>query len=44
MLAYGLIDGTIKIVKTENGERVVVVEGVISAEIVGLSFLNYQTL
>jgi hypothetical protein len=44
LLAYGLSDGVIKIVKTENGERVVIVDAVHSGEINTLSFLNYQTL
>jgi hypothetical protein len=31
-------------VKTENGERVVIVDGVHQEEVVSLSFLNYQSL
>lgn len=34
----------IKIVKTENGERVVVVEGVLEEMVTSLSFVSYQSL
>lgn len=43
-MAYGLNDGSVRLVRTENGEQILSLDGAHSAEIITMTFVAYCQL
>lgn len=44
LIAYSLLDGSVKLIRSENGERVITVENLGSNDIENLNFVPFTTV